>query len=441
MFRRFKAKPKHIDMTQFTPLPEGGYLVGGAVRDTLLNCSFKDIDWLVNDPQQAAKNAAAQLGGSLFALDEHRGHWRVVAGETVRDYIRLEGRLEANLRERDFTINAMAASLNGALIDPTSGLEDLRSKQIKMVSEPNIFGDPLRTLRGVRIANELGFNLEKNTLATFQNCAKKQLEGSLPLSAWERVREELDALILSDNAGRGFARLASLGLTNVYLPEVTHMKGVAQGGFHHLDVLEHSLEALNQLVQGFPEADLALRWATLFHDTGKPDTKTYDESGRYYHFYGHDKLGAELVATALGRLRQPEKLCKRAAQLVRYHMVQLPKTEKSARRFVHRRRDILPDLLKLMIADREAARGPLSSEGSRQQYRLALGRVLEIMAATPPKPPLLSGREIMAFLALEQGPQVGKAVRFLKEAEAVRDVTTVAEAKAALQTYARGQGW
>lgn len=441
MFRRFKPKPERVDMTQFTPVPDAGYLVGGALRDTLLERPFEDIDWLVPDPQAAARRAAEMLGGSVFALDEPRGHWRVIADETVRDYIGLAGALESNLRARDFTVNALAAAPNGKLIDPTGGLEDLRRQRLRMVDANNIYSDPIRALRGVRIASKLGFRLEPKTLTTIQACAAAQLSGSVKLPAWERVREELDRLILSSEAGRGFASLASLDLLEVYLPEVMRMKGVEQGGFHHLDVLEHSLEALNQLVQGFPEADLALRWATLFHDTGKPDTKTHDESGRYYHFYGHDKLGAELTARALQRLREPDKLSRRAARLVRYHMVQLPKTEKAARRFVHRRRELLPDLLKLMIADREAARGPLSSGASRQHYRLALGRILEIMAATPPTPPLLSGREIMTLLELQEGPQVGEAVRFLKEAEAVSDITTREEAEAALRHYASRQGW
>lgn len=441
MFRRFRAKSESIDISQFTPVPDAGYLVGGAVRDALLGRTFKDIDWLVPDPKAAAEQSGATLDGSVFALDEGRGHWRVVVNDSVRDYIKLETDLETNLLERDFSINAIAATLEGHLIDPTAGLDDLGRKHLRMVAEENIFSDPVRALRGVRIATGLGFQLETHTLIAFESCAKKQLEGKLPLPAWERVREELDTLILSDGAGRGFARLAGLGSLEVYLPELALMRGVEQGGFHHLDVLDHSLEALNQLVQGFPDADLALRWATLFHDTGKPDTKTYDESGRYYHFYGHDKVGSELAEKALSRLRQPDKLSKRVAQLVRYHMVQLPKTEKSARRFVHRRRDLLPDLLKLMIADREAARGPLSSEASRQHYRLALGRVLEIMAAKPPRPPLLSGQDIMDLLNLKPGPQVGEALRFLQEAEAVDDVTSLAEAKAALQTYAERQGW
>ncbi len=194
-------------------------------------------------------------------------------------------------------------------------------------------------------------------------------------------------------------------------------------------------------MQGFPESDLTLRWATLLHDLGKPPTKTHYGDGRRYHFYGHDRVGAELTQALLLRLRVPTARRERAAALVRAHMVQLPRTEREARRFVHRRRNLLPDLLKLMLADREAARGPGSSEAGRRAYRLAVAGVLEILAEPPPPKPLLGGLEVMQLLSLEPGPRVGEGVRFVREAEAVGDVRTKEEAETALRTYARAQGW
>ena len=430
-------------MNQFTPLPTEGYLVGGALRDALLERPFTDLDWLVADPEGTAREVARTLSGSVFPLDEPRGHWRVVAGEGVtRDYIRLEGALEANLRERDFTVNAMAADPEGRLIDPLGGRVDLEKRTLRMVSRDNLFADPLRALRGVRLAAGLGFGLEPRTSAAVRDLAEAQASGDVPLPAGERVGEELNRLLLSERAAHGVELLAELRLLDVYLPELTAARGVGQGGFHHLDVLKHSTEALRQLLLGFPDADLTLRWATLLHDVGKPETKTFDpesaeghEGGRFYHFYGHDKLGGELTKTLLRRLRQPGEAVRKAEGLVRYHMLPLPKNHKEARRFVHRRRELLPDLLKLMIADREAARGPQSSGASRRAYRLALARVLEIMSEPPPQKPLLDGREVMALLGLPPGPQVGEAVRFLKEAEAVGDVRTREEAAEALQRY------
>ncbi len=434
-------RPSKIDISQFTPIPADGYLIGGAVRDLLLGREVSDIDWLVADAEAEARATADLLGAAVFPLDENRGHWRVVLSEVTRDYIALQTELEPNLAERDFTINAMAISSRGELIDPMAGHKDLQQKTLRMVSEDNLRSDPLRLLRAVRIACQIEFRIEPQTEQTIREVARDQLENRIGIPAWERVRQELDKIMLTERAGQGFQALAELGLLQVYLPELAAAKDVQQGGFHHLDVLGHSLEALQQLVQGFADADLALRWATLLHDVAKPETKTYDGSRRYYHFYGHDKRGAELTRHILLRLRHSTELADYAAKLVRYHMLQLPRDDKAARRFAHRRRDILPDLLKLMIADREAARGPLSSPASRQAYRLALARVLSIMEESPTPVALLSGHEVMQLLNLAPGPRVGKALRFLAEAQAVADVASLDEAKEALLQFAKGQGW
>ncbi len=427
-------------MSSFAPHPSAGYLVGGAVRDTLLERPARDFDWLVAEPKVEAEHAAGVLGGHAFVLDDARDHWRVVADGTTRDYAPL-GELEPNLRARDYTVNAVAADLDGTLTDPTGGLRDLLKKRLRMVSAENLQADPVRGLRGVRLAATLGFGLEPGTETAIRAHAAALGAGDAARPAPERVGDELTQLLLSEHAGPGFRLLHRAGLLSVYLPELAAADGVTQGGFHHLDVLGHSLEALHQLIYDFPDADLTLRWATLLHDVGKPATKTFDDSGRYYHFYGHDKLGAELADALLRRLRVPNERRVRAAELIRYHMLPLPKNDKEARRFAHRRRALLPDLLKLMVADRAAARGPMSSPKSRESYRLALSRVLEILAETPPQKPLLDGLEVMNLLNLQPGPQVGEAVRFVQEARAVGDVASKGDAEAALRRYAVVQGW
>jgi len=434
-------------LTAFAPCPVGGTLVGGAVRDALLGRPSADTDWLVADPQASARQLAAALEGSAFPLAEARGAYRVVAGNRTFDLSPLTGSLADNLAARDYTVNAMAVTPDGTLIDPFEGRRDLARKQLRMLSPTALTADPLRPLRGVRLAVELGFGLEPATRQVITSHAVAQVRGAASLPAWERVTEELGRIVMSARAADGVALLATLGLLETYLPELAQTCGVEQlggrysepCGFHHLDVFEHSVEALRQLLVRFPEADSSLRWAALLHDIGKPATKSYDEAGRYYHFYGHDRLGSRLAQAALARLRAPHEVALRVAKLVRYHMLPLPKGERAARRFAHRRRDILPDLLKLMIADREAARGPLSSDRAREAYRLALGRVLAIMAE--PQPPLLDGHEVMALLNLKPGPQVGQAMRFIQEAQAVGDVRTREDAEAALRRYAEAQGF
>jgi poly(A) polymerase len=449
MFWRKSKFPDRLDMTQFMPIPEGGYLVGGAVRDALLGKSFNDMDWLVADPEKAAQETAVLLKGSAFPLAEERGHWRVMAKDEVRDYILLDSALEKNLRERDFTMNAIALAPGGTIVDVLGGRQDLHSKQIHMVSAANLRADPLRILRGVRFATQLEFEIEPQTEGVIREVVQSQLEKSLPFPAWERSKEELEKILLSDRAGVGFKQLEDLGMLELYLPELTEARGVSQGSLHHLDVLNHSFEALHQLIRYFPDAEVALRWATLLHDVGKPRTKQ-EEDGLSFH--GHAEHGAEMAGEMLSRLRYSSDITERVKQLVHYHMLPLPhkrsdaedaegQLDKEIRRFIHRRRDLLPDLLELMLADREAARGKRANEASRQAYRLALGRILKILDEAPPKPPLLTGQDVMTLLGISQGPKVGEALAFVKEAEAVGDVTTREEAEVLLKNYARAQGW
>lgn len=438
--RRRRQPPDSLPLSPFGPVPDGGYLVGGAVRDALLGRPVTDLDWLVADPEGAARAAATALGGSVFPLDESRGHWRVAAAGVTRDYIRLAGPLEQDLAARDFTVNAIAVAESGRLVDPLGGRADLSAGRLRMTSSAALRADPLRLARAARLATVLGFELEEDTRAAVQRLAAAHRAGALALPAWERIGAELERIALDPGAGRGMLLLEELGLLEVYLPELAAGRGVHQGGFHHLDVLTHQLEALQRLADGFPEADLALRWATLLHDTGKPGTRA-PGPGKRYTFYGHDRVGADLTRQALRRLRQPAPVVDRAAALVRWHMLPLPRGERAARRFVHRRRELLPDLLKLMIADREAARGPLATEAGRRAYRVALSETLRLSAEQPPAPPLLDGREVMELLGLPPGPRVGEALGFLAEARAVGDVRDRAEAVAALERYAAEQGW
>ena len=213
---------------------------------------------------------------------------------------------------------------------------------------------------------------------------------------------------------------------------------------HHLDVLGHQIDSRGHLLGNFPAADLTLRWATLLHDIGKPGTRSVDDDedglGRI-RFHGHDRLGAEQSRALMQRMRQPSARAERVAALVRRHMQPLPRDEKSTRRFIHRYGELLPDLLSLMVADREAARGRLASDASRRNYRVAIGRVLHALEEVPPEPavPLLSGSELMKMLDLQPGPQVGQAVRYLAELQAVGDASTVEEAEQHLREYARVQ--
>lgn len=403
--------------------------------------SPKDFDWAVPQPAQAAAQIATQTGGSAFPLDLERDYWRVHAPEGVQhDFVPLPENVTDDLLRRDFTVNALALRSDGGVLDPTGGQRDLKARRLRMVSAQNLRADPLRAWRAARFATTLGFQLDPDTEKEVRAVAGALAAGDLPMPAAERIREELHALLGHPDAARGIQRLEDLGLLALTIPELREGQGLVQGGFHHLDVYEHGLEALHQLLARDPEASLPLRWATLLHDVAKPRTHAVDpETGRR-SFHGHDKLGAELTAQMLSRLRLPSDDIRHAAGLVGAHMIHLPATEKEARRFVHRRRELLPDLLQVMLADREAARGPSSSPASRHAYALGMERVLAALEEQPQAPaPLLSGSEIMALLGLEAGPKVGQAVRALAEAAALGEVADAEEARAFLLDWAGGE--
>ena len=453
------ARIDTIDTKEFTPWPPGGLLVGGAVRDRLLGRTPGDLDWLVSDPRAAARALAAHFGAPVFALDEDRGHWRVLVagdgGRVVHDFVPYRQRggtevggedvdgsdeLLADLERRDLTINAIALRQSGELVDPTGGVDDLRAGIVRMTSLASLRADPLRPLRAVRFAGHLGFALADETSTAVAEQARAQGRDEARRPAAERVRDEFSAILTGTTAAPTLALAAELGLLATFLPELDATRGVRQGPLHHLDVFEHSLEALQRLTIAFPASGLALRLATLLHDVGKPVTIGSHWTGRPT-FYSHDAVGAELTSNALRRLRFPGDVVASAGSLVRKHMTPLPRSEKSARRFVHRHRAILPDLLRLMIADREAARGRRASEAGRRAYRLDMGRVIAILEEAPPPARLFTGDEVMALLGLQPGPKVGEALALLDEALAVGDVQGREDAGAYLQRYAAAQGW
>lgn len=413
--------------------------MGGAVRDALLGLASLDTDWLVPDPAEAARRLAERTGGHAFVLDAARGHWRVRAGVRTLDLVAPEGTLEHDLRRRDFTVDAMALTPEGP-VDPLGGRGDLARRCLRATSPAALRADRLRGLRGVRLAASHGFRWEPGTRAVAAEVAAAMAAGRDPLPAAERRRDELDLILWTPRPGDALAEAHALGWLELLVPELTDGDGIAQGGFHHLDVLRHQLDALQRLVSGFPEADRALRLGTLLHDVGKPSCRGRGPDGRM-HFYGHAYAGAEIARRALARLRYDRATLTKTASLVRRHMLPLPRNDKEARRFVHRRRELLPDLMQLMIADREAARGRLSSEATRRAYRLALARIVAILEEAPPPTPMVRGEDVMAALGLEPGPRVGEALAFVREAQAVGDVTTPEEAHEALRRFAAAQGW
>jgi poly(A) polymerase len=432
-----------------------GWLVGGALRDRLLGRPTSDYDVaLQGDPRAAARRLARRLGAHPFELSETFGAWRVVArdGAWNVDLLPLGAEsIEGDLARRDLTINAIAEPLpEGELIDPLGGVDDLRARRLRMVSPEAFAQDPVRVLRLVRLACELGFEPEERTAVRAAESAPA-LEGV----AAERVFTELKRIIASDRAGAGMRLLDELAITPVLLPELNALHGVEQSAYHHLDVYEHTLTVLAEAVElerdperflgphadavsrflAQPLADELSRWQALrfgavLHDIAKPRTRELTGEGRVT-FIGHDAEGSELARSLLMRLRASDRLADHVAALTRNHLRlgflvhQTPLSRRAVYRYLRDCAPVTIDVTVLSIADRLATRGSGSHLELAQDM---LGEALD-WVAHPPRP-LIRGDELARALGLAPGPELGQILAELEEARFANEIASEPEAVA-----------
>ena len=287
-------------------------------------------------------------------------------------------------------------------------------------------------LLAARLCAEHNLTLELRTLETLR---------TLPLGDPLESHPALTRLLLAPHAASGVVALRQTGWLAVVWPELEACADVLPFGFHHLNVLEHSIEALRVLLELFPAASLETRLATLLHDVGKPASRIWDEARGRWSFFGHDDMGARLCQTILERLGFEAALIQHVSLLIARHMIRLPSDETQAGRFVRRQRTLLPALLEVMLSDREASRGASSTSEARFAYQLGFERVLSAMKAFDAIKPLLTGRDVMDALELPPGKLVGQALEVLTELQTSGDVTTPVEARAALKRWAVVRGF
>ncbi len=297
------------------------YLIGGYVRDLLLDRGSKDIDVVVVGNGVAfAESLKKRLGrGSQLAVFKTYGTAQLKYNNTEieivgarkesyshnsRNPIVEQGSLEDDQNRRDFTINALAICLNsqrfGELIDPFGGLNDLETKTIRTPLDPDITfsDDPLRMMRAIRFATQLGFNIKDETLvAIWRN------RDRIKIITKERISDEINKIMLSPKPSVGFYLLDKTGLLPLIFPELSAMKGIDTiNGRAHKDNFVHSLQVLDNLA--LRSNDLWLRWATLLHDIGKPNTKRWEE-GRGWTFHNHNYVGSKMVKRIFESLKLP----------------------------------------------------------------------------------------------------------------------------------------
>lgn len=429
-------------------------LVGGAVRDALLGRERLPLDLDLVTPAPAIELAgrlAKQLGAGFAPLDPVHEIARVILADgTTLDFARQQGlTLESDLARRDFTINAIAYDLDtGRLVDPFGGCADLRDRQLRALSETNLRDDPLRLLRAYRQAAQLNFAIAPETRAFLVNCAPLLARVSA-----ERVREELVYLLAAESGSDWFALVYEDGLLKDWLPELSAMEAIGPTAYHHLPLVEHTFEVLRQVdrvatefgvsldrsLSGQRSERIAVKLAALLHDIAKPRTRRVDPlTGKLLGFPGHDQLGAEMAERILERFKFSREEIRWVTTLVRHHLrpgqlaANYPPGDRAVYRLCRDLGALLPALLVLAQADRRATCGPLVSPMDQERATLLTKELLDRFAA-PDDPmahtrPFVDGRVLMDALGLLPGPQIGRLLVALREAQAVGEVANSDEA-------------
>jgi poly(A) polymerase len=438
------------------------YLVGGSVRDAILERPSNDLDFTTDarpaqvqrilsgwadavwDTGIAFGTVGARKRGTTVEITTFRADTydrvtrnpEVIFGDTI----------EGDLLRRDFTVNAMAFELaQHRFVDPTGGEQALAEGVLDTPATPqeSFADDPLRMLRAARFVSQLGFSAAPRVVE-----AMTAMAGELARITPERVQAELSKLLCGAHPRKGIELMVETGLAAVVLPEVPAMKLEIDEHHQHKDVYHHSLVVLDQAIdleEPGESPDLVLRLAALLHDIGKPDTRKF-ESGGGVSFHHHEVVGAKMIRKRLRALRYSKEVIEDVAQLVYLHLRfhgygNGEWTDSAVRRYVTDAGPLLSRLHKLVRAD-STTRNRRKASALQRTYDDLEARIALLAAEEDLKRvrPDLDGNEIMKLLGLPPGPQVGKAWTFLKELRLDRGPLDHDEAVAELLAWAREQG-
>jgi poly(A) polymerase len=448
---------------------EGAWIVGGAIRDAALGSEVRDLDLAVSGDEREAAHAIGRVaGGPVFRLSAEFSTWRALAADGAWhvDVNRVRGdRVEADLALRDFAINAIAVPLadpDAPPLDPHRGLADVKSRLLRAVSARSFADDPLRILRAARIATDLGLEIDEETEALARAEAGRAGE-----PAGERQFAELRLMLTGADPARGLGLLDRLGATPYLLPELEALRGVEQNPYHHLDVHGHTIEVLRRLIEVEAELEAfagqqatdvgqllaepladeltrggAMRFAALFHDLGKPETRTLGERGRVL-FMGHDRAGVRIVRGLCSRLRASRRLTDYLANLTLNHLRlgflvhERPLSRRHVYEYLRATDPDSVDVTLLTVADRLATQGertrPEAVDAHLELAREMIAEALAWRRSGPPRAPI-RGDELAAELGIDPGPDLGRLIGEIEAAVFAGEVSGREDAVA----FARG---
>lgn len=399
------------------------YMVGGAVRDFLLGKPSDDVDFTTD---ATPEEVMALFPGKVIPTGIKHGtvtvRYRKESFEVTTfrsegaysdsrhpDSVTFVRDLAGDLMRRDFTINAFAAdAITGEITDLHGGMADLEAKVIRAIGNPGerFSEDALRMLRACRFAAKLGFSVEEGTLEAIRKLSK-----NIRAVSAERIREELFKTLASPNPVIGIRLMKETGLLREVLPEVDALSGVSQGGFHTLDVFEHTMAALDEAAKR--NSELVVRVAVLLHDIGKPSCMRTD--GNRPTFHGHDKAGARMADSVMKRLKCSNDERGMVTLLVGEHMFHYTRdwSDGAVRRFMARVGDeAMPLLLELRRCDEAAIPLLPASERLTDELEERILREREKGSALSLKDLAVTGKDLME-LGIPGGPGLGKCLNHL----------------------------